>query len=64
MIQRSEVQVADVDWQEVGVYLASTHTQQEIDHEGLGEVVARWRYRPQGGGNRPGITSKRAMLAG
>ena len=28
----------------------------------LEEVLPRWRYRPQGGGNRPGVTSKRAMM--
>ena len=62
MFLRTEVKVKQVDWKEVGVYLAMTHSQQELDQEGLGEVVPRWRYRPQGGGNRPGITSSRAQL--
>ena len=60
-LMRTEVTVAGIDWQVVGVYLASTHTQQELDEAGLGEVVPRWCYRPQGGGNRPGITSDRAL---
>ena len=42
--------------------MACTNSQEELDREGLTEVVPRWRYRPQGGGNRPGITSKRALL--
>ena len=62
MLLRTEVKVAQVNWKEVGVYLACAHRQEEIDQEGLEEVVPRWRYRPQGGGNRPGITSKRAMM--
>ena len=61
MLMRTEVKVAEVNWKEVAVYLASTHSQVEIDAEGLQEVVPRWRYRPEGGGNRPGVTSKRAM---
>ena len=62
MLLRTKVKVAQINWKEVGVYLACAHSQEEIDHEGLEEVVPRWRYRPQGGGNRPGITSKRAMM--
>ena len=62
MIMRTEVVVDQVDWQEVGVYLATTHSQQEIDQMNLSEVVPRWRHRPQGGGNRPGITGNRALL--
>ena len=62
MLLRTEVKVAQINWKEVGVYLACAHSQEEINHEGLEEVVPRWRYRPQGGGNRPGITSKRAMM--
>ena len=61
MLQRTEVKVAEVNWSEVAVYLACTHSQEDINLEGLQEVVPRWRHRPQGGGNRPGITSKRAM---
>ena len=61
MLLRTDVKVAEVDWKEVAVYIACTHGQEEIDLEGLQEVVPRWRHRPQGGGNRPGITSKRAM---
>ena len=61
MLMRTEVKVAEVNWKEVAVYIACTHGQEEIDLEGLQEVVPRWRYRPQGGGNRPGITSKRAF---
>ena len=51
MLLRSEVTVAGIDWEEVGIYLASTHKQKDLDEAGLGEVVPRWRYRPQGGGN-------------
>ena len=61
MIMRTEVVVDEVDWVELGVYLATTHSQQEIDQKGLSEVVPRWRHRPQGGGNRPGITGTRAI---
>ena len=28
----------------------------------LEEVLPRWRYRAQGGGHRPGVTSKRALM--
>ena len=60
MIMRTEVVVEQVNWEELGVYLATTYSQQEIDEKGLGNVVPRWRHRPQGGGNRPGITGNRA----
>ena len=63
MLLRTQVKVAGINWSEVGVYLACAHGQEEIDQEGLSEVVPRWRYRPQGGGNRPGMTSKRAMMS-
>ena len=52
-----------IDRNEVEVYLACAHGQEEIDQEGLSMVVPSWRYRPQGGGNRPGMTSKRAMMS-
>ena len=58
MLMKTDVRVAEVNWREVAVYLACTHGQQEVDDAGLQDVVPRWRYRPQGGGNRPGITSK------
>ena len=61
LLLSTEVKVAEVDWREVAVYLACTHGQEELDGAGLQDVVPRWRHRPQGGGNRPGITSKRAM---
>ena len=61
MIMKTEVVVEQVDWEEVGVYLATTYSQQEIDDRGLSNVVPRWRHRPQGGGNRPGITGTRAI---
>ena len=50
-----------VDWRELGVYLATTHSQEELEDRGLAELVPRWRHRPQGGGNRPGITGNRAL---
>ena len=61
MIMRTEVTVEQVNWQELGVYLATTYSQEEIDEKGLSDVVPRWRHRPQGGGNRPGITGTRAI---
>ena len=61
MIMKTEVMVEEIDWAELGVYLATTHTQQELDDKGLSRVVPRWRHRPQGGGNRPGITGSRAV---
>ena len=61
MIMKTEVVVEQVNWEELGVYLATTHSQREIDERGLGNVVPRWRHRPQGGGNRPGITGTRAI---
>ena len=61
MIMKTEVVVEQVDWEEVGVYIATTHSQQEIDDKGLSNVIPRWRHRPQGGGNRPGITGTRAL---
>ena len=61
MIMKTEVVVEQVDWEEVGVYLATTYSQKEIDDRGLSNVVPRWQHRPQGGGNRPGITGIRAI---
>ena len=61
MIMKTDVVVEQVDWEEVGVYIATTHSQQEIDDKGLSNVIPRWRHRPQGGGNRPGITGTRAL---
>ena len=48
MILRTEVKVAQINWKEVGVYLACTHSQEEVELKGLEAVVPRWRYRPQG----------------
>ena len=62
MLLNTDVKVVGINWKEVGVYLACTHSQEEIDKEGLAAVIPRWKFRPQGGGNRPGITSKRAMM--
>ena len=56
MIMRTEVVVDQVDWVELGVYLATTHSQQGIDQKGLSEVVPRWGHRPQGG-----VTGTRAV---
>ena len=61
MIMKTEVVVEQVNWAELGVYLATTYSQQELDEKGLSRVVPRWRHRPQGGGNRPGITGTRAI---
>ena len=43
MIESSELEMQNVDWQEVGKYLAVMMTEEEITAEGLRHVVPRRR---------------------
>ena len=61
MITKSDVMVVDVNLRDFGVYLAATHSQEELASLELQEVVPRRRHLPKGGGNRPGITGTRAF---
>ena len=46
MLLRTNVKVTRIDWNEVGVYLACAHGEEEIDQEGLFMAVPSCRYRP------------------
>ena len=42
MLMKTEVVVDEqVNWEELGVYLATIYSQQELDEKGLGNVVPR-----------------------
>ena len=58
-VEESDLEV-EVDTVEVALFLACSMTQQEIDEEGLKDVVHRRRFRA---GARPGLTCK-AVTAG
>ena len=59
---KQEVEESDLDVKmdvrEVALYLACAMTQEEIDEEGLSDVVHKRKHKK---GSRPGLTSKAVM---
>ena len=56
-VEESDIEVK-MDVSEVALYLACSMTQEEIDREGLTEVVHRRKHKK---GSRPGLTSQAVM---
>ena len=54
-IMESEVEIKGVNYEEAALFLACTMTQEEVDGEGLTQVVHKRRNK---NGRRPGITCK------
>ena len=54
-IRESELEIKGLDTEELALFLACTMTHEEIDQEGLANVVHKRRNKK---GPRPGLTSK------
>ena len=58
MMQETRVKIVVKSWNELALYIALTHKQEEINEAGLEDVVHKRRYEA---GPRPGITTMRAF---